>query len=329
MNHFLGIDGGGTHTRAVIVDETGVVCGVGTSGPSNYDDVGIEQAQANISAAVAAAWAQTGLPAQTCTAAFLGMAGVVSPSDVRVILNIAKNLQLAPPARTGVQHDIHIALVGGLGGRPGIALIAGTGSACYGINAVGENWRAGGWGQLIGDEGSSYWLGLQAMRAAVRATDGRGKPTSLEAMVLRTLNLTAMNDIMHLLYSDGLSRSAIAALAPLVVNTAMQEDVVAKQLVVQAAKDLADSVYAVAQRLNMLDASELVLIGGLLDHAPLVREQLHAQLTRCLPTCRIVPREMPPVMGACLLAIKSVRGEIAPHVLDSLQNAPYTPSGSF
>jgi N-acetylglucosamine kinase-like BadF-type ATPase len=107
------------------------------------------------------------------------MAGVVSPTDRAIMANIAQSLTLAPADRVGVDHDCRIALAGGLSGRPGMVQIAGTGSSTFGVNASGESWRAGGWGQLISDEGSGYWLGVQAMQTAVRAFDGRLPPTLL------------------------------------------------------------------------------------------------------------------------------------------------------
>ncbi|MEZ4518752.1 MAG: BadF/BadG/BcrA/BcrD ATPase family protein [Chloroflexota bacterium] len=303
MTFFLGVDGGGTCTRAILVDELGQVHGYGLAGPSNYDDIGQTQAQLNIAAAVTEAWQQIGQPIQRSEAAFLGMAGVVSEADRDVIRAIAANLDLAPSDAVGVDHDIRIALAGGLSGRPGIALIAGTGSACYGRNVNGESWRSGGWGQLIGDEGSAYWLGVQAMRSIVRAYDGRGRQTNLQDAVLAQLDINDIDDIMHRLYGRGLSRSEIASLAPLVVVAAEEGDRVAQQLLDRAASDLAGCVTAVIEKLNLSDSSELVLIGGLLTNARAIRDRLETELARCSPTCRIVPTEMPPVLGAALLAI--------------------------
>lgn len=321
MLFYLGIDGGGTRTRAVLVDENGRFQGYGVSGSSNYDDVGITTAQSNIETAVRAAFQQANQPVQPCAAAFLGLAGVVSEDDRAIIHAIAANLNLALPDKVGVDHDIRIALAGGLSGRPGIALIAGTGSAAYGRNADGETWRSGGWGQLIGDEGSSYWLGVQAMRAAVAAYDGRGAKTELETAVLTHLALPDINDIMHHLYNRGMSRSEIAALAPLVVAAAENGDGVANGLLDTAAHDLAVCVTAVAHKLHLLEQSELVLIGGLLTETTAVTHRLQAELAQQLPTCHITPSELPPVLGACLQAIQSQNNASSPYLLANLVSA--------
>lgn len=321
MKLFLGIDGGGTRTRAVLVDENGRFQGCGLAGPSNYDDIGIAAAQNNIQTAVTAAFHQTNQPVQTCAAAFLGLAGIVSDDDRAIIRTIASNLALAPSEFVGVDHDIRIALAGGLSGRPGIALIAGTGSACYGRNAKGQSWRAGGWGQLIGDEGSSYWLGVQAMRAAVFAFDGRGPQTELESVILNRLHLPDLNDIMHHLYNVGMSRSEIASLAPLVVATAEASDKVANSLLDQAAHDLATSVTAVATELDLREKSELVLIGGLLNNTTAVRHRLQKELSKRLPTCQLLKSELPPVIGACLLALTSQNPHLRTLVKENLKTA--------
>ncbi len=133
----IGVDGGGTRTRAALVTESGQILGLGTAGPSNYDDVGVAVAQSNIGLAVQRAWQQAGLSSRQGDAAFLGMAGVVSSADRATIYRMAAELALAPTPRIHVDHDIRIALAGGLAGQPGIALIVGTGSSCYGRRADG------------------------------------------------------------------------------------------------------------------------------------------------------------------------------------------------
>jgi len=248
--YILGIDGGGTKTRAAILDEGGHLLGTGIGGPSNYDDIGAKVAQKNIGATVEAAWKSAGIRPQPFGAAFLGVAGVVSPTDRQIIHQIAMNLKLASPNKVGVDHDCRVALAGGLTGRPGIVLIAGTGSSCFGMNEKGDGWRSGGWGELISDEGSSYWLGVQAMIMTVRAYDGRGKATVLFDRVMQQLKLEHINEVMHHLYSKGMTRPEIAKLATIVIEAARAGDQVAQQLIQQAVDDLVDCVLAVAKYIN-------------------------------------------------------------------------------
>jgi N-acetylglucosamine kinase-like BadF-type ATPase len=305
--YVLGVDGGGTKTHAAIMDEAGKVCELGQSGPSNYNDVGVDQTRANIAAAVSAARRQSGLDGRPFAAAFLGMASVVSPTDRAIIHGIATDLALAAPSNIGVDHDCRVALADGLSGRPGIVLIAGTGSSCYGRNAMGDDWRASGWGYIISDEGSGNWLGVRAMESAVRAYDGRGAPTVLEEAVMRALGIDDMNDILHRLYVVGLSRAEMAALAPLVIDAARTGDDVALGIIKRGADELADCVLAVARRLGMAeDSLEVALVGGLFQAGAIVRTPLNEALDRRLPQYRALPAEQPPVVGACLLALQMV-----------------------
>lgn len=306
MSYFLGIDGGGTNTRAAIVDSTGQILGWGSSGPSNYDDVGRDTAKINIAEAILRAWQRAAIAPQPFETAFFGMAGVVSPTDRHVIRAIAAELDGVPVDQIGIDHDCRIALAGGLIGHPGIVLISGTGSSCYGRNAAGDDWRTGGWGQLISDEGSGYWFGLNAMRCSVRSFDGRDPPTRLLDAVLNRLRLSDVNDILHRLYVVGMSRTEIADLAPLVFETAMQGDGVARKLIDTGVSDLAECVYAVAMRLHLEKQPEIALTGGL-HHAEVAfsRPLRQAILSR-LPTAHINEPALSPVLGACLLALQSV-----------------------
>jgi N-acetylglucosamine kinase-like BadF-type ATPase len=318
--YVLGVDGGGTKTHVVIVDEGGCLCGTGLGGPSNYDDVGVAAARAGIGQAVDAARQAAGLAPAPFTAAFLGMAGVVSPQDRDVIRGIAQDLELAPPERVGVDHDCRVALAGGLTGRPGIVLIAGTGSSCYGRNAAGEDWRAGGWGHLISDEGSSYWLGVQAMQLAVRAFDGRSGPTPVMDRVYHQLGLAHMNGIMHHLYVAGMSRAEIASLAPLVIDAARGGDPASLALIQRGTQDLADCVLAVARRLDLADGPcELVLVGGLFRAGDIFVQPLREAVWERLPHCRITFPELLPELGACLLALQMLDITIDDTTVQALQ----------
>lgn len=302
MDVFLGIDGGGTRTRAALLDADRRLLGEGEGGPSNIDDVGEAGARANIAAAVAAARARAGLPDTAFAAAFLGMAGVTSDDDRAVIRRIAHTLKLAPTACIDVDHDCRIALAGGLSGRPGIVLITGTGSSCYGRTAAGAHWMTGGRGHLIADEGSGYWYGLNAIRAAVRHHDGRGPSTVLHDRVLTALGIDTIEAVMHRLYVVGVTRPEIAALAPLVIAAAEAGDGVAQRLFLEGARELAECVEAVAQRLGFASGpSELALTGGL-SQAQVAREPLVAAVTARLPGCRVTLAERSPVVGAALLA---------------------------
>jgi N-acetylglucosamine kinase-like BadF-type ATPase len=317
----LGIDGGATKTSAVILDGEGRLLGVGQGGPSNYNSVGLAQARAHVAEAVAAARQQAGLDDRPFDAAFFGMAGVVSPVDHERIREIAASLGLAPAAHVGVDHDCRIALAGGLSGRPGIVQIAGTGSSTFGVNAQGEQWRAGGWGHLISDEGSGYWLGIKAMEAAVASYDGRLPETALVAQVMAFLQIEEMNDIFQPLYVDPLEKHEIAQLAPLVLHAAAEGDGVARHLVERGVEQLADCIGAVARRLHMdHETVEIALVGGLFQAGKVFVEPFTEAVAHRLPAFRLVQPELSPTLGAGVLALEMIGVKLPAEVLGKLGN---------
>lgn len=320
--YVLGIDGGGTKTLAVIVDETGTIISSGLGGPSTYDDVGIDGAQRNIGDAVTAARQQANIENHLFDSVFLGLGGVVSDHDREVIRQIANNLQLAPAEYTGIDHDCRIALAGGLAGRPGIVQIAGTGTSTFGINAEGVNWRAGGWGQLIADEGSGYWLGIEAMKAAVMAYDGRGQATPLLGHVMQALNIKDINDIMHRIYVPPMPRNEIAELAPLVINAAKEGDWVSQAIIRRGMEQIAECITAVAEKLDMMQGRvELALTGGLFQAGDVVVQPLREAVLQQLPDCEIMYGELPPVLGACLLALEQRGIPVEATVIQNLHHS--------
>jgi N-acetylglucosamine kinase-like BadF-type ATPase len=298
----LGVDGGGTKTQAIIMDEAGRVLGEGLGGPTNVDDHAPAIIAANLETAIRNARAQGGLGSQRFDAACLGLAGVVSEQEREIVIGLARDLRLAPPERILVDHDAAVALAGGLSGRPGLVLIAGTGSACFGINAEGERHLAGGWGHLLADEGSGYWLSMEGLRAAVRAFDGRGAATDLARLALSFLGIQTPTQIMHRLYIANPSRAELAAFAPTVLELAAAGDLVAWEIVARGAEALAEIVATAASRLRIV-APEVVQVGSVLN-SEVMTKALRAQLVARLPGANLVLAERKPAYGACLLARK-------------------------
>lgn len=316
--YVIGIDGGGTKTATVILDSHGHVIGAGESGPSTFGVVPSDVTQSSIADAVSEACRSGGLPTTKFSAAFLGLGNVVSEIDRSAVRQMAADLDLAPLDKIGVDHDCRIALAGGLSGRSGIVLIAGTGTSCFGMNARGDSWRSGGWGPLIDDEGSSYWLGLQAMRAAVLEFDGRGQSTLLTRFIYEKLQLKDMNELMNRLYASGMSRTEIAALSPYIFEAAAQEDTVAFQLIRRGCQSMADSVLAVAQKLE-LEHTELAVVGGLTNAGDMLLRPLAEAVHARLPQCQVIQAELLPALGAALLALQLTGQRLTEQVLANIQ----------
>ncbi len=185
MDLFLGVDAGGTKTRAVVADATGAVCGVGEAGTGNWQAVGAEAAGVEVRKAVARALAAAGVVAverggvKRVRGSFFGLAGVRTAAERAVMAAEVVKLELGGVVE--LAGDLAAAHAGALEGGPGVVVIAGTGSAAWGKNAAGETAQAGGWGWLVDDKGGGYWLALRGLAAACEAEDGRGAATGLGA----------------------------------------------------------------------------------------------------------------------------------------------------
>lgn len=317
----IGVDGGGTSLRVALATVTGELLGVGIAGAGNFHDVGIDQVRSNLKLAYsrALAWAET--PPRQAEAIFLGLGSVATEEDRATIRSAVRDLSLAPGDRIGVDHDLRVALTGCLAGQSGIVLIAGTGTACYGRDVDGRCWQAGGWGHLLDDPGSSYWLGLQAMIATVRDYDARGGPTSLRAGILEALKLNSVQQILRRVDLDGMARGEIAALARLVTGAAMEGDAVAREIIDRGADELATMVATVASKLGMSGTASQVSVsvtGGLTNAGIVFMDPLREAITNRLQNAVLVKPELPPVLGAVMLAIESLGLPITSNVISNL-----------
>lgn len=219
---YLGLDGGGTGCRAVVADAS-TVLGRGAGGAANPRAVGAVTTWENIDYAVDAALKAAGLgvDAKPALHACFGLAGVGRPGDRDAFL-----AHPHPFASLRLETDVHVALVGALGGEVGAVLAAGTGSMVYGQDALGGRYRVGGWGFPVGDEGGGAWLGLELARAALHAADGRGEASELTGAVLGRYG--GPEGLLHRLRDAG--PKDFAALAPLVFGADEAEPLRARLL---------------------------------------------------------------------------------------------------
>ena len=318
---FLGIDGGGTHTVALLATtDAGRIAnpsyepqptagsarwnllGRGESGPSNLHAVGADRALAALDEAVSRAFAAAGLERRPVAAACLGLAGAGRPGDQGVIRAWAERVRLA--SKVDVTNDAALLLAAGTPEGWGLAVIAGTGSIAYARAADGRTSRAGGWGYLLGDEGSAYDLALNGLRAVARAADEQIPPTSLTEIFLGKLNLQAPAELIPAIYQGNWDRAALASLAPLVLDAAEAGDEVALSVVEQATPWLAHAAVAAARRLGLDEqAVPVALAGGVLLASAVYRQKLihYIELFEVQPDpVQCVPE---PALGGIRLAV--------------------------
>jgi glucosamine kinase len=295
---FVGIDAGGTRATAVVIDEGGTMLaraagGAGlitTADPSNGAAALAELAKRALDQANIAG------PAAVLCCAVAGAGREQERRALEVELQ-----RVAPATLVIVRADAEAALFDGLNDDAGILLIAGTGSIAWGRSADGRIERVGGWGQLLGDEGSGYAIGLAALRAAVRMHDGRGVSTSLVARIVAVTGLTALSDLIR--WTDGASKGAIAALAPVVFDAARQGDVAAAEIAAVAAHELADQVEALYRRLAPWpEPPRIALAGGLLSPGGPLRELVTLAIRDRIPSAVVLEKAVDGARGAAELA---------------------------
>src|SRR5205809_705809 len=244
--HVLGIDAGGTKTVCLLADQRGSIVSEGRGGDANLQSSGELAVEKVLHEVMETA---IGDRAVTPSAICLGIAGVDRESDERTVRAIMR--RIGYKSRTLVVNDALIALVAGAGDAAGVVIIAGTGSIVYGRNANGEAARAGGWGHMIGDEGSGYWIGREALAAVMRAGDGRGPETQLSGEILQHFDVTDVSRLPRIVYDREQPRMAVAALGPLVQRVSEQGDAVATRILERAAEEIVLAARSVTLRLEM------------------------------------------------------------------------------
>ncbi len=299
----IGVDGGGSKTEAVILNEHGEPLGHGRSGSSNYHLVGIAGARQALLAAMHKAATAANVNLLRASAVVWALAGAGRPADVRLLENLQKEMLPHVPGK--VVTDAVAALVGGVRAHRGIVLIAGTGMIIYGENGAENSARAGGWGYLI-DQGNGYHLAREALQAVARAADGSDLPTRLQQQLLDALNLNKVSDLVYWLYAPERQVAEVAALAPVVLQVAETRDPMAVAIIAQAADALAANVDAVARRLNFSRETKfpLVLTGGLLNTNDFYRQVTIQAVHTRVPGAQPQFPHHSAVVGAGLLALE-------------------------
>jgi glucosamine kinase len=295
----VGIDAGGSKTRAFAVDRDGAVVGRGAGGGANL--LSSPDPAGSIAAALTESLGNT-----KPDAVVLSCSGGDRPADRERGRAILTQL-LGPAVRIDVTHDAIAALYAGNPAGCGVVLISGTGSIAFGRNDEGDERRAGGWGYLIGDEGSAVWLGLEGLRAAAHHADGRGAGTGITAHVLRELGVQTFMEVIPQLYGRPHPAPAILAAVRAVGRAAAEADAIAVSIVQRGAHALARAASVVGADLRLEDGP-VYLAGGAFESLPSLGRAVRGELLRMLPRATVEPVSEEPAMGAARLAMRLAWG---------------------
>jgi len=323
--YVMGVDGGATKTLAAVLDLRERALHLGHGGPSNQDAVGAEAAVRALLGAADEALANAGVAAGQLGSAVLAIAG----TDTE---DVARNVRAARTDAWIVVNDVVGAWATVTAGGPGVAAIAGTGSNVFGVGGAGADaraWRAGGWGHLLGDEGSGYWLGVQSIKAALRDRESSGPATALSDAVASFFGEPSVEAVAANVYSKPLTKDQIAAFAVETAKLAAQGDAVARDLYARGARELGEQIVAVIRQTGLAgDGPEdagarefpVGLIGSAFKAGAVFVEPLTSVVREHAPGARVAAVEMAPVGGSLLLAARSCGcGEdIAPAELSPL-----------
>ncbi len=303
MSTFLGIDGGGTKTLAVLLDERGRELGRGVGGPCNIATLSDDAIAASVTTACAAARAAAGLPPDTpVESACAGVAGYTAKGKRAVFAAALPGLVRS--ARTRVESDFTIAYWGATEGRPGIIVSAGTGAVVFGRNAEGRACRTDGRGFIMGDLGSAYWMGAQAAATTLEWLHGCAPESGLTRAVAEHCAATDGPDLVQWVYSE-IKPARMAELAPLVGAHAEMGDQHAVRIVTEAAGHLAASAARCAASLGIEPGGcEVYLLGGLWHTGQMLRTRFLEDLDRRAGgSWPLGEPHREPAVGAALLAM--------------------------
>jgi N-acetylglucosamine kinase-like BadF-type ATPase len=321
----MGIDGGATKTLAAVLDLDSHALHFAHAGPSNEDAVGARAAVASLLDVADTAIERAGIAPDELAVAVLAVAGTDTDA-------IARQVSAACSDAWIVVNDVVAAWAAATGAQPGIGAISGTGSNVFGVGRDGGAWRAGGWGHLLGDEGSGYWLGVESIRAALHDRDGSGPETALSDAAVQFFGVPSVEALAALVYSKPLTKAEIAAFTTEACKLAQRGDPIACELYRRGARALGAQIVTVIQRTGLAGGADgvgeehpfpLGLIGSVFKAGDLFVEPLVSIVHEAAPGAQASVVEMAPVGGSLLLAAQACghASALAPAELSRLLDA--------
>ncbi len=301
--YYLGVDGGGTTTAFLLIDDKGTIVSHKMKATCHYVQVGIDGLQNTLNAGIAEVLKEAGIVLSDVKYAFLGLPGYGEQlEDMSRIEGAVRNVLQDVPFTCG--NDVEAGWAGSLACQPGINIVGGTGSIGYGKDQSGNGARAGGWGYYCGDEGSGYWLGKKVIALFAKEADGREDKTALYEIVRNKFELARDFDLITVVYEDlGMKRNRVARLALLLHEAAKQGDPKALEIYAEAAYEFSLVVKALIKRLDF-KRDELIPVsysGGVFKAGDYILKPLKDLI--CQEGVRLVEPALEPVAGAALYAM--------------------------
>lgn len=301
MDYIIGIDGGGTKTEAVAYTLEGKELSRALTGFSNVL-IDKKEAIKNIITAIDECNLKiaNSLENNKLVAIYLGMAGGESEE---VSSFVTRTLTNKYGVKVKVVNDAVIAIAALLKGEDGILTISGTGSISYGVRQ-GKVKTAGGWGHLLGDEGSGYFIAIEALRLITLEEDMDKYPSDLSKALLKEMGIENRKDIINFVYDS--PKGEIAALVPAIVNCAQQGESYAIEILKRGGRELAKITLIVYESLGFKGHVAIGIKGSILTKISMVREEFENTLKESINQVSIINEEVSPTLGAYYLALKEL-----------------------
>lgn len=298
----VGVDGGATKTLAAVWDPGQGRVATGTGGPSNPDAVGSDAAAEAIRTAVTEALGR-GRAHQEIAAGVFAIAGIDTEAVAATVDRIFDSMP------TYTVNDVVAAWASATDGQAGVGAIAGTGMNVLGVGRDGATWRSGGWGHILDDEGSAYWLGVEGIRAALAHRDASGPATALTGDATDHFDAESIEDVAALVHAKPVTKGELASFARRVAERAEAGDDVAAQLLASAGRHLATRVVAVIQRTGLDDGAPFTVgrVGSTWKAGPLMLDPFEEAVRAVAPAAEFRTVSAPPVYGSLLLAARAAR----------------------
>jgi len=302
---FIGIDGGGTRTRAVVARSDLTPLGRGVSGPANAATRPLPRVVESVQEAASDALEAANFREAPPETVVVGLAGVDSISDRQPLVRALE--AVFGTGRVLLTSDAQIALAGACPDRldaPAVVLIAGTGAIAFGQGRNGATARAGGYGPVIGDEGSAYAIARRGLTAVVREIDGRGPKTAIKGLLFATEDVRSITDLLEHVYHSESGAADVAAYYPVILAAARDGDAEARRILEEAARELALDVVTVVRKLGLeAESFPVATIGGVLSPGSPLLDPLRAAIAAVAPGATVGPPAFPPEIGAIRIAL--------------------------
>lgn len=316
----IGIDGGGTKTHAILADSHGNTITQYITGPSNPNAVSPEALEHTFKSIFAHLKREYPEEFNKVSGVYAGIAGAGSKNSQQQLHKLI-SLYIPNNCRLQVEVDALNALYSGTFGKPGIVHISGTGSVSYGINHQHKQDRVGGWGHLLGDEGSGYDIGKNGISAALRFFDGRSHETILLEMIYDYFNAKHVREVIDQIYFSAESKKIIASMAKLVFNAYKAGDIPAKEIIENAAKEIVLSILTLHEKLFPDNRYvKAILCGGIFQDDAILPPLVKEGIMNGEHNITIVQPTLLPAQGSLIGCYLSLGKNITPTMITNMRN---------